>query len=237
MYELEQKADNGLEEFEDLFENKTEQEVTPTSEPGEKTPEPEKVNETKRVAERIKAVKTETELETKNNIAKDLGYESYQDMLDKRHKKELEEKGYDPNDLEPIIEKRLDEKIKSDPRFRELEELQNQKLFMKANQELLEIQKFNPNIKTLEDLSPEVFELGKTTGSLKKAYLAIEGEKLIINSKSQKSIGSTDHLSTPKGNPKESDGTRGLTQEERSNYKYFNPDMTDEQLDKIRKKL
>lgn len=236
MPEFNEQADNEMQELDNLF-DEANSEVSPTSQNGDTSPEPNKVEETKRVSERIKTVKAETELETRDNVAKELGYESYKDMLEKRNRKELEEKGYDPNDVEPLIQQKAQELLKSDPSYKLLRELEEQKLINKANAELLEIQKFNPSIKTLDDLSDSVFELAKTTGSLKRAYLALEGDKLIIAQKSKQSAGNTSHLITPSGNPGADNTVRPLTKEERAIYKKFNPEMTDEQLNKITKKI
>src|SRR5690606_4243381 len=55
---------------------------------------------TKAVAERIKKVR----LEERNAIARRLGYDSYDSMLKAQEDKLIKDKGYDPDDLAPIVE-------------------------------------------------------------------------------------------------------------------------------------
>ena len=69
-------------------------------------------------------------------------------------------------------------------------------------------------------------------GSLKAAYLELEGEKLITKIRSEQSKGSTTHLVSPSGT--KSDTTkRLLTADEKKVWRQFNPRMTEEELNKI----
>ena len=79
----------------------------------------------------------------------------------------------------------------------------------------------------------DVIELWKTKGSLKAAYIELHGEELIIKARSEQNKGSTGHLNMPTGSSPNNTAYRPLTKEERDNYKFFNPGMTDEELDKI----
>ena len=61
-----------------------------------------------------------------------------------------------------------------------------------------------------------------------------EGVKLIRKRKSEQSKGTTAHLATPSGSSPGELTTRPLSKAERNQWKFFNPGMTEEELDKIR---
>ena len=85
-------------------------------------------------------------------------------------------------------------------------------------------------ITTLSQLSPEVIDLWKKKGSLKAAFMEVEGEKLINKIRSGQSKGSTDHLANPGGSNPGKTTKRHLTAEEKQRWKFFNPNMTEKEL-------
>ena len=149
--------------------------------------------------------------------------------MKERQRKELEEKGLDPDEAAPIIDKLVKERLDSDPRIQELAELRKQQVQEFGKKELAEITKLtNGEITRFEQLPKDVIELWKQKGSLKAAYLQLHGEELIFKSK-----GSTGHLAQADGGTKVETGKRLLTAAEKNMYKFFNPTMTDEELNKL----
>ena len=70
-------------------------------------------------------------------------------------------------------------------------------------------------------------------GSLKAAYLELEGEKLITRIRSEQSKGSTGHLQNPSGGTPCQNTKRLLTDKEKAVWKQFHPHMTDDELNKM----
>ena len=195
----------------------------------------ENVDTTKAFAKRLKESTDKARSEERETIAKSLGYESYDAMINERKNKMLEEKGLDPAEVSPIVDKLVQEKLDNDPRMKELAELRKKQVVEFGKKELAELTTLTGGaITKFEDVPKDVIELWKTKGSLKAAYIELDGEEQILKARSEQSKGSSGHLNTPGGNSSESADTRPLSKVERDNYKFFNPGMTDEELDKIR---
>lgn len=233
------------EELRELFADESQQETPPandketnsTESQSDNKPEEKKeveIDTTKAFAKRLKESTEKARNEERESIAKSLGYESYDAMISERQKKLLEEKGLDPEEVSPIVDKLVKEKLDNDPRMQELAELRKKQIAEFGKKELSELtQLTGGEIKRLEDVPKDVIELWKTKGSLKAAYIELHGEELIIKARSEQNKGSTGHLNMPTGSSPNNTAYRPLTKEERDNYKFFNPGMTDEELDKI----
>ena len=203
----------------------------------------ESIERTKAFANRLKDATTKARIEERENIAKSLGFESFTEMQKKKEAKLLEEKGLDPEEVAPVVEELLQKRLAEDPRLKELEEFRQKKVEEWAKQELADITALTGGkISKIEQLPKPVVELWKQKGSLKAAYLELEGEKLIREMQasiaSGQSKGSTGHLNSPQGTPpSQQTGKRPMTAREKEIYKLFNPNVTDEQLSKILKEI
>lgn len=191
------------------------------------------VDTTKAFAARLKESTEKARREERENIAKSLGYESYEAMLKEKENNMLKESGFNPDDVSPVVDKIVIERLKNDPRLLELEEIKKARAKEFAKEELAKITELTGGeITSLSQLPQEVIDLWKKKGSLKSAYMEVEGEKLITKIRSGQSKGSTDHLSTPSGSNPGKSTKRHLTPEEKARWKFFNPNMTDEELNK-----
>lgn len=225
---------------------------TPPAEDKEKTPpaaqpgaEPKPVvNETQAFAHRLRDATAKARNEERDNIAKELGYKDYADMQKSKEADILKAQGLDPEEVAPVVEQLLQKRLNEDPRLKELEAFRQVKIKEWATKELEELKTLTGGkISKIEDVPKEVIELWKKgpKGSLKAAYLELEGEALIRQMQtsiaSGQSKGSTNHLSSPPGTPNVgNDNLRPMTEKEKSVYKLFNPNVTEEQLSKILKK-
>lgn len=232
-----------LEELEELF--KDTQPTTPAAE-DDTTPQDgndgadddnnksNNVENTKAFAHRLKESTDKARKEEREAIAKSLGYESYEDMETKRKNKLLEDKGLDPTDVSPIVDELVKQKLESDPRMQELEEFRKYKRDEFAKRELAEVTKLTDGaITSLAQLPKEVVERWKELGSLRLAYLELEGENLIARAKGESSKGSTSHMnSLNSSTTPPTQKTRPLTAEEKQIWKVFNPGISDEELNK-----
>lgn len=229
-------------ELEELFSDESQSESSQTkqtTEPQKETStEPKKeeageVDKTKAFAKRLKESTDKARQEERDAIAKSLGYESYEDLQKKREKKIIEEKGLDPEQASEAIDEIVKKRLDDDPRMKELEELKKQRVKEFGEKELAEISKLtNGEITKFSQLSKEVIDLWTKKGSLKAAYMELEGEKLINKIRGEQSKGSTSHLANPSGTSGEQT-KRSLTDQEKAIWKRFNPHMTEEELNKI----
>ena len=241
--------DFSFEELERLFGTKSEQESSTANEETD-TPAPQPTDDTvdtdivetddksiensKAFAKRLSEKTEQVRKQEREAIAKELGYESYEDMIKSRERKTIEEKGLDPDEVSPVIDELVKARLDNDPRMKELETLRQRQVEEFGKRELAEITKLTDGeITSLAQLPKEVLELWKTKGSLKSAYLELEGEKLILKARREHSKGSTSHLANPAGVTTPPSNKRPLTNSEKQMWKYFNPQMTDEEINKI----
>lgn len=224
-----------MEELESLF-KETAQE-TPPAEDGKNSTETPPTNETEDVtktqsfARRLKEEKEKAYKEAQNEIAASLGYSSYDELQKHKQNQLLEEKGLDPELVNPVVDEIVKKRLAEDPRMKELEELKQRQITEFAKKELEDVNKLaGTNFASLEEVPKDVIEDWKKTGSLKKSYINLHGEELILKARSEASKGSTSHLNNPSGAAPEGKAKRHLTDEEKRLWKFFNPTMTDEEL-------
>lgn len=230
-----------IEELESLFNDENQQATPPAQEttetrPAEDTSEPVKENDvttTKAFATRLKESTTKARLEEREAIAKTFGYESYDAMVKARERKTYEEKGLDPDEVSPVVDELVKQRLNDDPRMQELEEFRKQQILEFGKKELAEITRLTGGQVTKFDQLPKsVIDLWQKEGSLKSAYLKIEGERLINNIRSGQTKGSTEHLGGLNGSPAGNSNMRPLTEREKQMWRFFNPKITDEELNK-----
>ena len=223
---------------------------TPTAE-GEDTQQTEStegtkpdVTETQAFAHRLKEATDKARAKEREDIAKQLGFESYEALQKSREKKTYEDKGLDPDEVAPVVEEIVKQRLESDPRMQELEGYRQKQAQEWAKKELTELKTLTGGkITKLDDVPKDVLELWKSKGSLKGAYLELHAEELIREMQKGVARGqsgsSTSHLSSPRGStsPQKEENVRPFTEQEKKIYKMFNPDVTDEQLSKMTKKL
>lgn len=191
------------------------------------------VDKTKAFAKRLKESTDKARSEEREAIAKSLGYESYEQLQKKHEEKLYEDKGLNPQDVSPIVDEVVKQRLENDPRMKELEEFKRKQVEEFGRKELAEITKLTGGeVTRLSQLPKEVIDLWKQKGSLKAAYLELEGEKLITKIRSEQSNGTTEHLKSPTGGKQADVKERLLTDEEKRVWKLFNPKMTDEELNK-----
>lgn len=234
-----------IEELEELFSDNQQEENTP---PAEENNEPQSdaqtetdegnsksnnVEQTKAFAHRLKESTEKARREEREAIAKSLGYDSYDDMIKNREKDFIKDKGYDPEELSPVLDELLKNRIDNDPRMKELEDLRKQNVAEYAKRELAEITKITGGqITRLDQLSKDVLDAWKTKGSLKKAFLEVEGENLITKLRGEHNRGSTSHMNTPGSSNPAPSNKRPLTDEEKQMWRLFNPGISEEELNK-----
>lgn len=206
--------------------------------PAEDTQKSEKSEEEKKAETKAFSIRLNEERE---KIAKEAGFESYEDMRKQRELKKIEDKGLDPEVASPLIDDLVKQRIEQDPRIKEYEELkkkeQEREFKEWCDKEVKQLSSLTEGkIKSLSDVPQDVIKLSETTGSLKSAYLQLHGEELISQLKlkqtSLDSKGTTDHLAQLKEGVSSERKTRPLTDAEKRAYKMINKNITDEELNK-----
>lgn len=227
-----------VDELEELFRDDEVQQTTPSAQEPDNNPqevtEPEKdVTSTQTFARRLKESTDKARREERDNIAKSLGYESYEDMQKKRERDLLDSKGLDVEDVSPVIDEIVKQRLDNDPRMARLAELEAKQVKEFGKQELAELNKLTGGkITSLSQLSREVIDLWTKKGSLVKAYMELEGVNLVNSIRSEQSKGTTEHLANPSGNIPANPKKRHLTDEEKQMWRAFHPQMTIEELNK-----
>lgn len=225
-------------ELEELFGKEDEQATPPAAEnaPQETPPEsnPEDVTKTQAFAHRLKEEKEKARKEARDEIAAALGYESYDALQKSKEKKLLEDKGLDPEQVSPIVDELVQKRLKEDPRMQELELLKQKQIEDFAVKQLDEVNKLaGTSYKSIDELPSDVIEDWRKSGNLKKSYISLHGEELIVKARSSASKGTTNHMQVPSGtsNPVMSN-KRPLTEEEKSVWRLFNPGISEDELNK-----
>ena len=218
-------------------------EGAPQTEPAGEN-KPQEVTETQAFAHRLKEATDKARAKEREDIAKQLGFESYEALQKSREKKTYEDKGLDPDEVAPVVEEIVKQRLESDPRMQELESYRQKQAQEWAKKELTELKTLtNGRITKLDDVPKDVLELWKSKGSLKGAYLELHGEELIREMQKGVARGqsgsSTSHLQSPGGSTahQKDENVRPFTEQEKRIYKMFNPDVTDEELSKMTKKV
>ena len=106
-----------VEELEELFNDDVQQETPPaekTTEPqsdaqtetdnGEETLKSNNVEQTKAFAKRLKESTDKVRNEEREAIAKEFGFDSYEAMMKSKEDKLIKDKGYDPEEVSPILD-------------------------------------------------------------------------------------------------------------------------------------
>ena len=222
------EVNNELElNIDDLFKDPVEVEEVDEANTTDNKSEQEEM--TKGVSRRINEVRKKTETETEERIAKELGYENYSALLKSKEKEMLEEAGVDGEEMAAMVEKLVEERLKRDPRLKKLEELENLEKTKFVESQLNAINQFSDvKYKSVEELPKDVLSIWEQTGDLKKAYLAVKGEELLLKNKSSSLNGSTAHLANP-ANAVNSSKTRLLTEEEKDIYRSVLGDFYNEE--------
>jgi hypothetical protein len=178
------------------------------------------------MTKRINEVRAKTEATVRDNIAKDLGFDTYEEMEKAKDKKAILEAGYDPDDLEAIIEPLVEKRLASDPRMLKLQEIEAQEKETYIDTQLSEVERLTGLKVTKDDLPKETLDLWSKGVDLAQAYIATNAAKIV----SSNTKGSTAHLQSGSGTSKIK--RRGLSEQEKELYRAINADITEEELNK-----
>lgn len=231
-----------MDELDDLFKTENQQETPPAEDTtgqqdtppvAEQNDEKKDVTQTQAFAHRLKEEKEKARKEAREEIAAALGYESYEALQKQRENKLLEDKGFDPEQVSPLVDELVKKRLEEDPRMQELAEFKKQQAQEFAKRELSEISKLTGvQYTSLDQLPQDVIESWKKTGNLKQSYISLHGEELIMRARSVNQRGTTEHLQNPAGQAPTGTSKRPLTEDEKKVWRFFNPSMSEEELNK-----
>ena len=230
-------------ELEAIFNGLEEQETPPAGSdgnPGEQETQQleSQVDQTQAFAKRLKERTDKAVAEERERLAKEFGYSSYEDYQKNKEARLLKDKGLDPEEVSPIVEEIVKQRLSNDPRMKELESYRARQAEEFAKQELKTLTELTGGeITTLEQIPADVLDDWKQTGSLKSSYMKLHGEELVTKARAAAARGTTQHLSSPTGAPPTPQTERPLTDEEKKVWRFFNPKMSDEELNKKTTKI
>lgn len=220
------EGDDDIEiDVEDLF-NDTEVPPTSTS-----TSTTETGDLTQAMTKRINDVRTKAERDTQDAVAKSLGYADYADLQKQSENNLIKQHGYNPEDLEKVLEPLLQKRLADDPRLKKLEALEEKERDAYILTQLNSINEATGQNLKLTDLPQATLDLWSKGIDLEKAYYATEGKNLINKVKASAANGSMEHLAP--GATHGATKTRRLTPDEKAMYRAINPYITDEELSKV----
>jgi hypothetical protein len=146
-------------------------------------------------------------------------------------RKIVEDQGYDPDEINKLLEPLIEKRLTNDPRFKKLEEIESREKDAYLSQQLAAINKISDvKYKSVNDLPDETLNLFAKGVDLKQAFYATQGEGLFNRAAQKANNGSLNHLAPlPNGNGVK---TRGLNAEEKAMYRMIIPGITEEELSK-----
>ena len=217
--------------FKDTEESQPQENTSNDTEDSKKSDEPSQM--TKHMTERINSVRRKTEVETQEKIAKELGYASYSELLKEKEQNLIREQGYNPEDIEKLVEPLLEKRLANDPRFKKLEEIEQREKEDYIKEQLAKINKVSDvKYNSVNDLPQDTIELWSKGVDLHKAYLATAGENILLKRANVSNKGTLNHLADSSSNGVSTGKVRALTEDEKNFYKSIMPYVTDEELAK-----
>lgn len=151
-----------------------EEEQTPAASPAEQT-----VDQTKAFAKRLKEETEKVRNNEREEIAKQFGYNSWQEYVDAQTNNKLLDNGLDPEAVRPMLQ----DLIKNDPQYieamkfkAEKEELEKELFASNSLQDLNN--KFGLSYKSINELDSDTIDMWNKGIPLEKAYAANNWEKI-----------------------------------------------------------
>lgn len=187
-----------------------------------------KIDLTKTMTERINTVRRDTEKEVLERVAKENGYESYSAMKKAQEEKLVKDHGFDPKDIEAVLEPMLKQRLADDPRFKKLEELEQRERDTYIQAQLAAINKTTGQQLKVTDLPKETLDLWGKGVELEQAYYATHGKAIISKGVSQLQNGTLNHLAP--GSGAGAVKTRKLTEDEKEMWRAIVPGITEKEL-------
>lgn len=219
-----------------MFEkNKADNEsVEVTEETIEETPTSpvDEVNVTKIVSERIKGEKVKIQKETKHEMAKSLGYETWEDFQNSLTDTKLLDRGFDPESARPLLK----EVLQNDPDYIELKKYKEEREILEqaqwAETQLTNLNtKFGTSYKDVSELDEKTIELWQGGVLLENAFAAYNYE-VIEKAATQRAKAVSDskkHMQGIQSSGGDS-AQRTITDEELDRFKRINPDKTEKEI-------
>ena len=209
-------------DIDDLFKDEEDSQTPPD------TSTPSKPDMTQVMSERINTVKRNTEKETQDKIAKEFGYDTYDAMKKAQADKIATDHGFNPEDIEQVIEPMIQKRLADDPRFKELETFKERERNAYIKSQLAAINTTTGQQLKMTDLSKETLDLWAKGVELEQAYYATHGKTIIANRTTQIENGSLTHLAPGAGAG--ATKLRKLTDEEKDIWRSIVPGITEEEL-------
>lgn len=194
-----------------------------TVEEAQPTSPVEQVDQTKAFAKRLKEETEKVRLAERESIAKQFGYESWQEYADAQTNNKLLDKGLDPDSVRPVLK----DLIRDDPEYQEAmkykaeKEALEKEIFASNSIKALN-EKFGTAYSSVNELDPETIKMWNEGTPLEKAFAANNWETIrdaAVKKASSKDNGKS-HLKQATGSSQPTN-TREIGTDELNVFKMF----------------
>lgn len=195
--------------------------------------QPEQVDATKAFSKRLKEETIKIREEERANLAKTLGYETYDDMVKHQQDNKLLQDGYDPETIRPI----LNDLLKTTPEYQEAMQYKKEKeelekeLFASDSIKMLN-STFGTTFTSINDLDKDTIDLWNKGIPLDRAYAASNYKTLTKPTPQPKQQTGKEHMQPVEKGATKSD-VRVATEDDIRRFRIFNPSATVEEINKF----
>ena len=195
--------------------------------------QPEQVDATKAFSKRLKEETIKIREEERANLAKTLGYETYDDMVKHQPDNKLLQDGYDPETIRPI----LNDLLKTTPEYQEAMQYKKEKeelekeLFASDSIKMLN-STFGTTFTSINDLDKDTIDLWNKGVPLDRAYAASNYKTLTKPTPQPKQQTGKEHMQPVEKGATKSD-VRVATEDDIRRFRIFNPSATVEEINKF----
>lgn len=193
-----------------------------------------KKDETKAYSDRLNKDREKIKTDLKLDIAKQAGYETWEDYNNHQIDSKIVDKGLDAEVVKPFLK----DLIKSDPEYQEGIKYKKEKEAVEsqiwATQEVKKLnEKYGTSINSIQELDAKVIELWNGGMTLEKAFASENTDKIVELAVKRNNISSgKEHL---KGSIGGGSGaiSKSLSNIEMDKFRRYNPTATDEDIQKF----
>lgn len=195
-----------------------------------------KVETTSAFSRRLNERTTKAVNSERESIAKMMGYESYEAMTKAAQDKLFVDNGINPEAGRKVLDKMTETSKLSDAKYQKFLESEVEE---NTKRELGELSKLlGQQVTSLSQVPKDVIDDWATSGNLKASYMKLHGEELLIKTRKAAATGTTTHMqSAGTGSGAPNSHERLLTEDEKRAWKMMFPHMSNEELNKMTKKI
>lgn len=192
------------------------------------------VSETKAYSERLNKDRERIRNEERNTIAKSFGFDSWDTFAQSQNNKLMTENGLDPDTVNPIIEKLLENNPKYQDALRYKKEKEELEMKIWAKDELTKLNnKFGTSYNSVDELGEDVVKAWNGGLDLQRAYAAYNYDSIAEHAKKTViATGGKDHMKSATSGSVTVTPSKQIDSATMYWMKQINPNMSDDDIKK-----